>query len=390
MKKFAKILAENISACQGDKIQGKLRTIETLGEAILQKKVDPSSVSIREIYETIMEQAVPDGRGGIVIHTQEAAINTQLFVIAVGKITQFTLMQGYEEIPKVARSMVRVVSGITKRIGRKARMVPPDSRIPIVKELETYTNLSASDEYISYACDKYGATIPISMEVIREDDTGAVLDLGRQLGRLMAETEEFVILEGMVQANGTTSCWKPSGAASDIYTGTAATYRVNLVTSNPLENYKSIQKARTAARAIRISASASAAKAGVRLRHMLVPADLEEVARMVLFARSVRTKTAGDPATETESDNPVVEKPQLFVSERLTDITPYGSADATKAWYVGDFSRAFSLMQIAAMRIDTQVNGEKAFTNDIPLSFKVYSEFGLCCDDPRFIIRCTA
>lgn len=388
MKKFYTLCEQYTREANGDKRAGKLRAILALGEAIRDKRLSAENVSIREVYEAIMEQPVPAVRGDVGLITSEAAINTQLFVIAVGKITQFTLMQGYEETPRVARAMIGVV-GTSKRQGRKARIVPPDGRIPIVTELETYTNLTASDEYITYACNKYGASIPISMETIREDDTGQILGLGAQLGRLMAETEEYVILEAMVQAVGGTSVYKPAGTATDIYTATAALYRTNVVASNPLENWKSLQAARKAAQAIRISANAKAAKAGVKLRDMLVPADLEEIARNVLFARSVRTKTAGDPATETESENPIVEKPQLFVSSHLTDITPFGSADATKTWYIGDFKRAFSLMQVAAMRVETQTGGEKAFTNDIPLSFKVYGEFGICCDDPRFIIQCT-
>lgn len=387
MNKFARLCEQKTREHKGDKFAGKRAALRAMHEAIKKGELHPAEVSIRDLYEAIYECRAEEA-DDLVVSLYEGALNTQLFKIAVGSVTQFTLMQGYEEIPRVARSMVTVVSGVKKRTGFKARIKTPDNRVPKIASLETYPRVVTDDEKIRYDCDKYGCAMDIAMEVIREDDTGQVLSMGEQLGRMLAETEELIILEGMIQASGTTSVYKPDGIATSIFTSTAGTYRVNIKGSNALANWTNIDEARKIAQAIRISADAKARKAGVRIKDLLVPSSLESVALRILNATEVErneNSTAGTANVITRGRTPIRNMPQLFVSEHLSDLTPFDGAAATN-WYAGDFKRAFTLMQIASAQVSTRTDGDYAFNNDCPLSFKVYSEFGLCCDDPRFII----
>jgi hypothetical protein len=365
---------------------------DDLDDAFADGTIEPSGVSIREVFE----QFVPDGRellrymdprdqSGFTL--REAAVNTGAFANISGQIVYSTIMQGYDEVQLIGDSLVQTIS--TQFNGEKIPGVTGLGDVAeSIGEGKPYPTAGVGEEWVETpSTTKRGIIVPITKEAIFFDRTNLVVQRARDVGKSLAVNKEKRIMD---EVTGETVSYKRNGVAlSATYGNNSGTHDFdNLAASNALQDWTDLDAVYQLMN--KMTDPNTGEPIMVTPNTILVPQALEAKAKMVVGAIQIRltdpSNTDTYPGTETIASNPVGQGLQIATSPYVYVAT---SSDTT--WYMGDFKSAFAYMENWPITVvEAPPNSELEFTNDIVMRFKASERGTVATLDPRYVVKCTA
>lgn len=304
---------------------------------------DPTkdAVSFRECYIEITGDKRISGKINDAVRLTES-LNTGSFDQVLGdSITR--RMLPYYQLPEFANweLLANVVPLNDFRVQRRVRF-GGYGNLPIVAQGGAYTNLtSPTDEEATYSPAKRGGLESITLEMIRNDDVGAIRDIPRRLGRAAAQTLYEFVLDFLA-------------LNSVVYDSVAlaAVGHNNIVTTamsaSNIMALRNLMKKQTD--------MSNAKRLGLGPRTLWVPTDLEELAFEITMALLKVPDSNLAAQAAPAAPNFIKEKVRLNV-----EVVDYWT-DTNNYWVTAD-KNATPLMEIGFL--DGQRNPE-IFVQDMP------------------------
>lgn len=211
----------------------------------------------------------------------QESLTTSDFPILLGQSYQRELLSEYQGITPVWNSFARRA---TVRDFRKQTLVDilgGRAGLDKVKEAAEYPARKLTEAKYEFKVDKYGARIPLTWEMLVNDDLGAFDDLGSRLATAARETEERLALLPLFNAGltGLNSTFFPTGFSGTDY-----------LTADSLE---------AALLAISTRTDSDNRPIVINGGVLMVPPALEMTARRILNASQIR-RDNGDGTTSIE------------------------------------------------------------------------------------------
>lgn len=334
-----------------------LAILEAINDPDPRQRIDRNDVSIREIWEAFVG---PCGlttqfasRSGETLHEPDVALEAPMDSRTFANITQallgrevidaFTLpgLIGDQLVMNYpSRTLNEKLPGFTASEGSQRVLEGQD-----YPESKGITGMYVGTDVAT----KNGIIIAVTEEAIFFDQTGMLMDRARGIGEKTALDKELTILRGVT---GTVSPFYPSGTidsnfyqagpyAADPENPLVPTAKGNLIASNPLVDWTSIEASRVAFNTRRDSEGDPIL---VQARQLLVPDALRATALRAVGT----TQVVDDPNTSTgaaarklmsTSNSPLAEllggTPTILSSPILDFLS------ITTSWFHGDFKRQF-------------------------------------------------
>lgn len=249
------VTSVQMGASQADKVKARLDDFFD---------PDKPAVSIREAYVEITGDTKFSGRLDRSPRLRES-LNSTSFDQALGDSIARRMLAFYN-LPDFAawQLIANIVPLNDFRTQRRVRF-GGYGNLSIVSEGAPYTGMtSPTDEEATYSAAKRGGTESVTLEMIRNDDVGAIREIPRRLGRAAAQTLYEFVLDFMATnaAIYDTTALAAAGHGSNISTTALsatqiATLRLAMKNQTDMSNSK---------------------KLGITPRYLWVPNDLEQLA----------------------------------------------------------------------------------------------------------------
>lgn len=367
-------------------------------EAIESGHLVPAELSLRGLFEEL----VPNGRelvqsfnprntvNGYDIVALEAAgvVDSAAFSNINGQLLITTVLQNWNNPDLIWRDLVTVMP--TPLNGeRLAGITVPADEIQTVPEGEAFGKTGLNEQFIDTpVIPKKGTTIGITKEAIFYDRTGLILANAGKIGEAMAMNLEKRVLDVVL---GIVNNYRRNGADVINTYQTTSPY-VNVKTSNPLVDYRSIK---AAANQFGDMVDPDTGEPIIVSYNTLVcPYEMSIEAQRIIGASSVRVASGdaflADPTDNAEVQtysnqplrNPIAVKSNAYVKARTS---------SASTWFLGDFKRAFYLMENWPIQvIQAPANSAAEFERDIVAQFKVTHKATPVVVEPRHVNKNTA
>ena len=300
---------------------------------------------------------------------------------AFAKITQKAISP---EILKAYQNANRVWDKLATQVGSdvEKETVPgiDDDMLPeLVVEGQEYPSANLTERYVTITNYKYGKTLPVTMELVRYDQTGEILRRARMIGERGADFKDKVVvhnatdqLAGTAKAYNTkqTHAYYLSGTGTDLY----AAGNSNVKTSNALADETDID---AAWQILAAQTDANSNPITVDAKIILVPKALAAT------AFKIRGSSAAPSGSNSGEVNPFGPG-GLLNYEILSSVY---MADTT-TWFLGDFMSQMRLQRVNAPTVSTDTAG--GFQNDTMFNIKFSELFGIGAVDHRFVCKSSA
>ncbi len=245
--------------------------------------------------------------------TIQETLTTSDFPNLLGSSFQRELLQEYNGIQPVWQSFARRSTVRDFRDQNLVDILGGRAGLDKVGQAAEYPARKLSDGKYSFKVDKYGARLPLTWEMLINDDLGAFENLGERLATAARETEDRLALVPFFNAGGTAI---NGNFFSSGFTGTETLTADNL------------QAVLT-----KISTRLDSDKRPIVLKGavLMVPPALEVTARNILTATEVRTTDAS--GTVRITSNPLAGLVTLVVNPWLP-VVASGNTAINRTWFV--------------------------------------------------------
>lgn len=374
--------------CEADRREQKRRAPDFIREAIAEKDIRLSNVSLRKLAET----TVPDGRewlesldprhdSGTFREASAGPVDTSTFSNITGQIVYSEILQAYEDEAFIGDQLVDTMSspfsgekipGI-ERIGDDMQRISEGGEYPLLGVSQSYIETPETD--------KRGGRIAVTKEAIFFDRTGILLDRCRELGYWMGLNKEKRIISVVT---GNTNNFKRNGTSYNTYAQSGGHGIVNQIT-DALADWTDIDAAYQAF--ADMTDWTTGEPILILPRILLVGHSLLPTANYILSSTQIRGGTSNTSAYQTISSDPTKSQ---YTLQPISSLLVEAVTSETNDWWVGDPKRAFRYIENWGITTESQgANSEEAFTRDIVQQFKV-SERGVCAVmDPHFMVQST-
>ena len=156
------------------------------------KKATLEDFSIKEMWEMLV--LAPSYSTGVPL---EEMIHSSAFPTITGEILSRAMIEGYNEFPTDANSLVRVEPS-NRKVETSAGWTPIGG-VSKVKEKGDYPEVDFADEKVVLTeNNKYGGIVSLTRESIKFDQTQKLIGKARDIGREGARKRSQLILEGVI------------------------------------------------------------------------------------------------------------------------------------------------------------------------------------------------
>jgi hypothetical protein len=348
------------------------------------QKVEPDQISFTALFEAMVTpisgiygQPLMSARmewEGYNMTVAEALQSTQ-FPTAVSNIIQQALIESYNNVPTIGDQLVTTIRAPRKSerlSGYTSAQAPRE-----VMEGMPYEQADFGDKYVVTDTKKKGLTISLTEETILFDQTGAIVENARNIGREARMERERTILNGVTDVDS--NVYRPSGVATALYDNGGA-HNNEIV--NVLTDWTDIDVAKTAHKNQITDDRKGEPGQPIAWNptQILVPTELEFEARNIVNATEIRTATASAAELRVSANH--ITGMQVISSPLVP---------GTDVWYIGEFARQFVWHEIWPIQVfQMGANSGMHFTNDVLEQYKVRYYGGIAARDFRWVIRNTA
>jgi hypothetical protein len=371
---------------------GPKETCRRLTEALREGHLKPSDFSLRDMAEELVTDGrewvrTLDPRYGVSVLENTGAVDTTTFLNITGQLLINSVLDAYNNpaysisalFPRVStRLSGERIPGIGQ-IGDKAESV---------KEGMPFPHVGLGEDYIDTpVTDKKGLILPVTKEAIFFDRTGLLLERAQEVGDSLRLNEEKQCVDVLI---GATNNYKWKGTSYNTYQ--ASTPWANLLSgaSYDLADWTDIDEAEQLF-ANMLDPNTSEPIAIMAPTLVATPARKHAVNR-ILNATEVRYTVSGAPV-ETLAGNPIsgingITNPWVY--SRLQSQLSVSAANSKATWFLGDFAKAFAIMENWAVTVvQAPQNSEAEFNQDIVARFKASSRNVAIAKNPRFVVKVT-
>jgi phage major head subunit gpT-like protein len=331
-------------------------------------------IDMAETIRRCMERAgVPEARNVVGNRSRIASMavragtmTTSDFSSIFSAVLNKTLLKAYGEAPATWQPLANVVSTSDfKSIYGMTLSEAPD--LELVTEGGEYVFKSMSDNQESYAPLKYGEILPLTWEMIINDDLRAFTRIPMLLGAATRRKESDLVY-GLLMS-GSDNHGPTMADGNQLFSSAHG----NLLQSGRAINATNLDAARQDMRA---QTGLSGARLDIRPRYLVVAPENEMTAQVLLAS-------AGNVTAEMNAGvvNPMQNAFQSIVEPRLSDLA------SGLAWYL--FASPSQIDTIEVAYLDgyqqPQIESEAEFNRDV-ISWKVRHVFGVGVIDYRGIL----
>jgi hypothetical protein len=393
---------------------GAKQTCEHIATHLKSGELKAKDFSLRETAEAILGPDVvrefdPRLGGNTVfskIKESGDATDSTAFTNISGQIVINAMMERFALVANVATPLVRTISTRLQN-GEKMPLVTWENtddtgvNTDEVKEGKPYPRLGLAESYIETPpLLKWGRIMPVTKEAVFYDRTGQMLDQAGAVGEFLGLMKEKLLMDMIVgYGGGSTPAfayggkWKFKGTEYAVYeTNTvdwSSYFYINQIT-DVLTDHTDI----TAAMLIYSQLRDPHTREPINIQSpltLLVPPDLEQVARRVANASELRYASGTET---TVYDNPYkgtfTPVASQYMYRRLIDKGSVSAANAAKHWLLGDFSKAFAWMEAWPITpSQAPTNAEAEFSQDIIAQYKASMSGIPAVIAPQYVLRST-
>ena len=337
---------------------------------------DFRGVDMAEIIRRCMERAgvsearsIAGNRSRIAsMAVRAGTMSTSDFSSIFSAVLNKSLLKAYMEVPATWQPWVNVVStsDFKTLYGMSLSEAP---NLELVREGGEYEFKSLSDKQESYRPFKYGEILPLTWEMIINDDLRAFTRIPMLLGAATRRKEADLVYELLSSGNNNHG---PTLSDSAQLFGTGTT-RKNLLQTGKAINAANLDAGRQLMRA---QTGLKGARLNITPKYLIVSPKNEMTAQVLLTS-------AGNTTTQLNAGvvNPMQGAFQAIVESRLLDW------DSGEAWYmIADPSQVdtFEVAYLDGYQ-QPQIETEAEFVRDV-ISWKVRHVFGVGCMDHRGMV----
>ena len=345
-------------------------TLRQRSQIILDKiedgSIDPSTFSIREVYEATvgpqlslsrLMEATP-GSEYTLFREEVGQVRTSAFTNIQGKIILDGVMEGYKAEPLIGEQLFDVFTDRDDG-GRWGGLSDIDDDALIVKEGQEYPSTKFGEDYVTTPhSEKRGLRIGVTKEMLHFDKTNLVRRNAMEVGKRVAVNREVRMLRVFI------GYVNPYNRRNEGYTATyqsnTALPRTNLFSGMELVDWTDIDAMLQKFADMRDDRTPGEPIEVMPRQLVVMPAKIM-TARRILNAAEVRHSGSN---IETISANPITENYEILGSARLYQLLQLGwvdsdytgttfatvaAADAAKIWFAGDFKKTFKYRTIFPM-----------------------------------------
>ncbi len=372
---------------------GPENTVRHLGEALRKKDLRGEDFSIRELAEALIpgghhwirELDPRSGSGSVLLEGD--GIDTSAFLGVTSQIIYNKILESYN---LEAFAMSKLVETIPTRFdGEK---IPGTTGIAdFGREINPgmpYPNVGFSEDYVETPnTSKRGLIVPVTKEAVFFDRTHLILSRAAEVGEVLALNKEKRILDAVL---GVTNTFKWKGKGYNTYCSATADPYVNMMSSNPLADWTSLENAEN----LFASMLDPNTKEPILVEPdtVLVMPQKRGIAHR-LFNASEVSYTASESTTMSAIANPYARYNVVssrLAYKRLLD-SGVTAANAAGYWFLGNFRKAFAYMENWPITVTQSPLGSEAdFTQDIVVRFKASERGTPAVLNPRYVVKCTA
>lgn len=365
-----------------------------LWENLSSKQMEPSRFSLKGLFENF----VPGGReivdswnprhggGGINLLEAGDAVDTRLFGQITGQLVYSTVLNAFQD---EAFSLSSIVPNVPTPFN--GERIPGIGRMgdvaEIIEEGAPYPRAGLNEDWIQTpVTQKRGILIDLTREAIFFDRTHLLIERAADIGQWLGYNKEIRLINAFLDENATVHRYNWKGTAYASYQAGPTPWQ-NLVASNPLVDWTSIDDAEQILAAIR-DPNTNAPTLSLP-KHLVVSRQNLYAAKRIITATEIEVQspgfaTAGNP-TATRAANPVGN--YRIVSSQLLQ----AQMAATSAWYLGDISKMLRYMENFPLQVDqAPVNTSDMWERDIAMSWKAGERGAAVVVEPRVTVKCTA
>jgi hypothetical protein len=372
-------------------LDGALKTVEHLSEALDHGHLTPEDFSLRDLAEGL----IPDGHqwvrmldprnsGNVNVLEASEGVDVTAFLNVTGQVIYAKILDSYAHESFVVSKLVDTIPTRLDGekipgaggIGDEATEVHPGMPYPHVGFGEDYIETPSTT--------KRGLIVPVTKEAAFFDRTHLVLSRAAEVGEILGLSKEKRLIDLVI---GQTNNYRWKGTAYDTYQSDSPW--INTLEDNELADWSNVDAAE------QIFADILDPNTGepvlVQPNSVLVMPAYRHAAHRVFHAREI-TYTATGSGTSTTSANPLSR--YTVVDSRLAYrrvIASGESADqAKKWWFLGDFKKAFAYMENWPITVTQSSLGSEAdFSQDILIRFKASERGAAAVMNPRYVVKST-
>lgn len=373
--------------CEQNGVQA---TVNTLKEAIADKKITPSDFSLRRMAEAFIGHNWHDVLENRMTRVQESseAVSASLFTAITGQLLVNEIKEKYQLASFIGDQLATTVPVTNGNLGTQKVPYLSDVRDlgEKLEEGEPYPQTQFAGQYITYpGVEKHGRICAVSMEAIYSDLTTQILDSARSVGTYLGLTREYKILQVVL---GVTNNHSWNGTSYNTYLTTGSW--VNTLATYSLTDWTSINSLEQLF--VNMVDPVTGYPILIEPKQMLVMPALKYQARSIVNATEVQRgnyATTGEPV-RTQASNPLDRDYQILTSphalKALTD-SGVSAANANGRVYLGDFKKAFVWREAMPLKVvEAPPLNPLEFNQDIALAVKA-SWMGVAgVRDPRFVV----
>lgn len=387
------------------------QVVQTLREAIEQKKVDPSRIHLAEMSRVFLGEDYPTAHRRMkainagTVHLLEAseAADASAFSNITGQLLVDQVKKGYD-------SPEFVIQKLFKKYPNPGANLK-EHKVPYITDVlhkgeklasqQPYPYTTFAESWITMpAPEKFGEMTAVSFEMAYSDLTGEAQKRAKSLGKAMGYLREercCRVLAGIVNNH------KWNDNALNTYVSTAGTGNyVNKLLSNTIANYTHVNDVEQLF--YRMVDPITGRKIHVRPKSAVcMPEKRLELKRVMDLTTEVRDATSG---VHNVGKNPLDTSYDLVTSTILQAIisttttagldgtpayTALSASDTKQVVFFGDFEEAFGLREVYGLQAeDAPPNNPEHFNRDIVLVTKCGFFDIPFVYDPRFVAKSTA
>lgn len=367
--------------------------------------MSPNEISMRSIFEHFVEDGreildiwgrnPAGGDRGLSMHTLESAgVNTTSFSNITGQIVYNEILRTWDDPIWVADMLAKTTPTSFLDGEKIPGMTQIGDQAMEVGEGKPYPMASFGEEWVETPRTvKSGLIIPVTKEVLIHDRTGMVLERASDVSRSLRIRKEKRVIDAVL---GLTPLYNRNGKG--VQTTYATTHPEgtfsNLVTSNPLTDYRSVEAMMKAFAGITDPNTGDP---------VIVPMDtLIVTTGNLMTARSIQTATQTREKTnsgnrETLFGNPLANPlqegqrgvPFKIINNAYID-SRAGGIDVD-TWWGGQPMKAFRYMQVWPITsVAAPRNSELEFTQDIVQRYKASERGTPAAAEIRYMAKSTA
>lgn len=241
------------------------------------------------------------------------AMSTSDFPILFGELMDRELMASYADLPQVWSEFARRTTVRDFRPKKWVDLLGGRAALSPVPELTEYPARSVSEAEYEFTVGKFGDRIPLSWEMVVNDDLDAFRDLPNRLGQAARDTEDITATRLLVGAAGPDADFFSAG-------------NDNILDGNPALSETAVEAALTTIGSRRDSDNRPIF---VSAAVLMVPPALQVAAERIVGATEVRQTIDGITVVRT---NPLAGRVRVVVNPWLPVIDETANVDTT--WYL--------------------------------------------------------